>query len=851
MDKQNFDRNCLCLHFDIPFARTFFGDYFNDKQFITVSWKGTAHIQLHEECYSIDDIKNRFPDGWVPDMIFVWKPEDHANPLGLFIENIPILAFICHWDRGGSAFIEHLGDYDWIFTVNQGKRVLKKFGLQHVSALPMHKLKGAFELRKSGDTVDDDEEEEFQNMVRDGERKTDSKKNDEEPVRLIVNLLTKNPLFSQQGRVDRTDSSKSIRGQALQIYNASYGAIGKMLNEFFQKHCDDSDSWWLNARGCVKMLASADENVPETERFLSFQSALEDWENAAKIDDYYFLPLFNWFSALVLTENYRMALDEFDYIRKYCSLGRNHSFDGFILPREEDGSAERHSIEVRCFREIMGQSYLITNFLSELYELKGKAHIALGELSSAVEAFDISVTYRATNIRSRYLLALVLRKEEKNHDAVEHLKLLLEYDPFYFDGVVTLCETYQSAGKWEASRELALHYLNVIETMPEYDGWATRLTDFLSVSPKNSIGITGLMSTKAWIDIQIAKHRPENEILTIVPSEEIKRTLPGKAGEEVHWIFRDRETFTSPECFVATIPEGKVYGTIGAVITPDQRLLIDVSNMFNFPPERHPLLTIGRFPPPQKIDGTVAVVSAAGWWNYYHWMFDILPRFELLRRSGIVIDKYIIKTNVLDFQRESLQSLGISEEKVISPDDNAYYCAEKLVVPSLPSVVDNMTKWVCDFLRSKFLPQNLGEEPHRLLYISRERAQWRRLINEPEIIQFLQRLRFDVVYLEGMSVADQARLFSQAKVIVAPHGAGLSNLVFSSPGVTVLELFGPTYVNTMFWALSNIMDHKYHHLIGEGEQASRDIDPFTTENYRDDFVVNMDNLKSVIDTLGL
>ena len=39
-----------------------------------------------------------------------------------------------------------------------------------------------------------------------------------------------------------------------------------------------------------------------------------------------------------------------------------------------------------------------------------------------------------------------------------------------------------------------------------------------------------------------------------------------------------------------------------------------------------------------------------------------------------------------------------------------------------------------------------------------------------------------------MSVAEQIDAFSRARVIVAPHGAALANLVFAPPGATLVEL---------------------------------------------------------------
>ncbi|MDJ1175384.1 hypothetical protein [Roseofilum capinflatum] len=64
-----------------------------------------------------------------------------------------------------------------------------------------------------------------------------------------------------------------------------------------------------------------------------------------------------------------------------------------------------------------------------------------------------------------------------------------------------------------------------------------------------------------------------------------------------------------------------------------------------------------------------------------------------------------------------------------------------------------------------------------------------------------------------------------AHQIVAPHGAGLSNLVFCSPGTQVIELFSPNYVETHYWVLSQELDLDYYYLMGEGKQPKEYQDP--------------------------
>jgi capsular polysaccharide biosynthesis protein len=64
------------------------------------------------------------------------------------------------------------------------------------------------------------------------------------------------------------------------------------------------------------------------------------------------------------------------------------------------------------------------------------------------------------------------------------------------------------------------------------------------------------------------------------------------------------------------------------------------------------------------------------------------------------------------------------------------------------------------------------------IYITRNDALTRRVVNEQEVIEELTKIGFEIFSLEGLSIVDQAKLFSMAKIVVAPHGAGLTNLDF-------------------------------------------------------------------------
>jgi hypothetical protein len=79
-----------------------------------------------------------------------------------------------------------------------------------------------------------------------------------------------------------------------------------------------------------------------------------------------------------------------------------------------------------------------------------------------------------------------------------------------------------------------------------------------------------------------------------------------------------------------------------------------------------------------------------------------------------------------------------------------------------------------------------GKPLPRRVFLPRRKT--RALENQAEIEAFLGRLGFVTIYPEDLAVADQFRLFHEAEVIVAVHGAGLAPLLYRRPDSRLKQL---------------------------------------------------------------
>jgi Glycosyltransferase 61 len=315
------------------------------------------------------------------------------------------------------------------------------------------------------------------------------------------------------------------------------------------------------------------------------------------------------------------------------------------------------------------------------------------------------------------------------------------------------------------------------------------------------------------------------------PGHDITRPrLPVVHGGEVDPGFAKLQRVHSGRTFVGRIRGARVFGDCGAVITPDDRLLEDVSLEVTRSGFTHSVFSRFRLPRPRVLEGLSAVIATGGRMNYFHWMFDVLPRLHLLREAGIAladVRHFLMGERGAAFQEESLAIFGIPPERCVPCKPSSHFRCEELLVPSLAGVAGHPPAWVCDFLRETFLGPAPAAAPGRKIYVSRAGAQFRRVLNEEEVTRVLVAEGFEVVKLESLPVREQARLFHAADVVVAPHGAGCTNAVFCRPGTVFIEIFSPRYVLACYWTVCSQRNLRYGYDVGKSTGPESDGHYFT------------------------
>ncbi|MET4389879.1 capsular polysaccharide biosynthesis protein [Bradyrhizobium sp. F1.4.3] len=362
-------------------------------------------------------------------------------------------------------------------------------------------------------------------------------------------------------------------------------------------------------------------------------------------------------------------------------------------------------------------------------------------------------------------------------------------------------------------------------------------------------------STPAWVSEHGGKFAAT--ISHVDPACTASMALPKTVHRHIRRQFLEDQAYHYPETFAARLPGGRVTRR-GFVITPDGQFLRDVSTYFHDPKitMETALSTQWRLQPLTEIDGRVAVLATDGASLYYHWLFQLLPRIELMRLAGIQlaeIDAFYVNNFDSRFQRDTLASLGIQPSRIIEGSKVPYLKARELIVPSVPLGTACFRPWMVDFLRNAFLPGNWRDTntPGRRLYISRGLAGYRRVLNEDKVIALLKKRRFEVLALETMSISEQATVMASCEAVVAPHGGGMSNIIFCSPGTKIVEIYSPELVATYYWKLSNALNLDYYYVLGQGDPATLDADYSQSWDSHTDIVVDLDSLERTLVHAGI
>ncbi len=201
--------------------------------------------------------------------------------------------------------------------------------------------------------------------------------------------------------------------------------------------------------------------------------------------------------------------------------------------------------------------------------------------------------------------------------------------------------------------------------------------------------------------------------------------------------------------------------------------------------------------------------------NYFHWFNDTLPRLFLLNTQiEHAVAVLPVELSKSTFIVESLELLGIEHEWI---DQKKSHRFDSLSVVHTSTLLPDINPLLQMQMREALflaLEINPQEKPFRKIYISREHARYRKIINENELVSALTKYAYEIIYPEKLSFKEQVKLFAESKALISIHGAGHTNCMFMKKGAKVMEIRNMEWYSQplCFWGLANIFELKWEYV---------------------------------------
>lgn len=229
-------------------------------------------------------------------------------------------------------------------------------------------------------------------------------------------------------------------------------------------------------------------------------------------------------------------------------------------------------------------------------------------------------------------------------------------------------------------------------------------------------------------------------------------------------------------------------------------------------------------PARRVIDGLHLIAAHRASSNYGHWHMDSLPSvlaFEDELRSGTI---RLLVPPLSTFQRQSLARLGLSAA-VDECHLPAVFCRDLICGTHLsgrgtqrPPV--GITR-VFERMRHAGRRQGRCSTP-ALIYIGRDdRPKGRVMVNEAEVVAALGKLGFVSVNPAKLDYDDQIETMSAARVVIGPHGAGLTNVGFAPPDCAVIEIMPEPHLQPWIFQLTALLGQSYAYVFAPLSVAER------------------------------
>ncbi|WP_263835225.1 glycosyltransferase family 61 protein [Salinibacter sp.] len=296
--------------------------------------------------------------------------------------------------------------------------------------------------------------------------------------------------------------------------------------------------------------------------------------------------------------------------------------------------------------------------------------------------------------------------------------------------------------------------------------------------------------------------------------------LVSEVGKKI-WAEKSIASWVQQEYAITMLRNASVYGQNGTVISNRGSVLnefyhgwsSDVSSSLDGAGYGDTLTLNWR-----EFEGSAAVLSVSGWDSYYHFILQSIVRLRILDEHKKNVQKYILPKGIKRWHLDVLKEFGLEEENIIYIGSGEKVMVRRLYATTVPMAEGSVSKYSVEFLNEK--QKYVNNKRRRKVYVVRG-GRRRKVENEERITDELRKSGWVICDGEKMSFEEQVKVMKSASLIVGAHGAGLTNMVFTSEA-KVLEIFPSDHiVPNCYDHLAERCGHDYYYLVS-GELGTGD-----------------------------
>ncbi len=231
--------------------------------------------------------------------------------------------------------------------------------------------------------------------------------------------------------------------------------------------------------------------------------------------------------------------------------------------------------------------------------------------------------------------------------------------------------------------------------------------------------------------------------------------------------------------------------------------------------------------------------------NYFNWTLRYQSKIAVYQRGGRDLP-LLVPADTHPFINNGLEFFGIRQSAVRYLNGRTRVRRLTLTAPSAYGRYQ-LTPMLPTALRDHPAVSSLWHKPPRAIYIPRGKAKMRRVTNEAEVIAHLTRRGCEVFDGGAHTIGEQIRAFRDATMVIAPHGAGLTNIVYSAPGTPVIEIVPEGYDQgvTSYRSLSDMFALDYVQMFALEEVPDR-----KGNRCNSDISISIDHLEQILEDMS-